>query len=89
MIFYATPTLLKIKSKSGSKIISGYTKKEGVPCRAIVRIYERNTALLLGQCLSGDDGFYIFKGLKNLPHMVIAITSLNFNAVIQDNVVPK
>lgn len=71
--------------------ISGVVMEQNIPCVAIVRCYEKKTGRLLDQTLSNPDGYYKFTGLtrKNECFIVSHNLSGSFNAVIQDNVVPK
>lgn len=72
-------------------VVSGVVQINGVNAQAIVRCYEKSTGRLLKQTISGENGFYSFKGLlRNTKYFVLAHNlERQFNAVIQDNVVPK
>ena len=59
-----------------------------LPCR--LRLYEKSSGQLVGELVSDIDGRYEFGNLKNIKHFIVAHhPSSQFNAVIQDNVVPK
>lgn len=73
------------------KEIKGITMQVGIPLSRPVKLYERSTGLLVSVAISTSDGKYRFRGLPALVKFtVVAIDPANqFNAVIQDNVVPK
>jgi len=76
-------------SKENFKII-GKVSKLGVkiPCR--VRLYEKNSGKKISEVLTDVDGNYTFNNLSKIIFFVIAHDPASqFNAVIQDNVVPK
>ena len=60
-----------------------------IPCR--VRLFERKSGLLFADVLTDDQGYYQFENLSNeCSYFIVAHhPKLKFNAVIQDNVVPK
>lgn len=71
-------------------IISGHVYELGVPVSRRVNIYNRINGMLIATIVSGEDGYY----RVNAPLIqAYTITSIDpnrqFNAVIQDNVVPK
>ena len=72
-------------------VIKGQVKKLGSQYQAIVRIYEKRSGLLVAQKATGLNGDYSFNGLNiDMPYFLTAFDPNNqFNAVIQDNVVPK
>ena len=52
--------------------------------------YERTTGKKVGECVADKHGKYSFRGLTAANHFIIAHhPESTFNAVIQDNVVPK
>lgn len=74
----------------GAKSIRGKVKKIGVdtPCR--VRLYEKSTGQKLAEVATDVDGNYEFSKVEQVKCFVVAHDPANqFNAVIQDNVVPK
>ena len=89
-------SVLRIKPDSASlglqpnKII-GKTTKNGLATQSIVRCYDKASGALLLQGVSDKDGVYSFSGLnKNNRYYIVSHDPLSkFNAVIQDNVVPK
>lgn len=71
-------------------LIRGTVKKIGVsiPCR--VRLYEKLSGKMLDETLADNDGNYEFNHLVLTKFFVVAHDPASqFNAVIQDNVVPK
>lgn len=72
------------------KEISGVVMKQGVPYRAYVHLFNpTNKHTIITQ--SDYEGNYTFKGLPEGHGFVVFArdTTQTFNAVIQDNVVPK
>ncbi len=71
--------------------IKGTTKKQGVSISCLVRVYEKSSGRLIDQQLSDQYGFYQFMNLKkSAQYLILGFDpNQNFNAVIQDNVVPK
>ena len=70
--------------------IRGVVKKQGVASQAIVHLYSPSEDIM--RSISSDqNGSYAFKGLaKNVKYVIFSRDkNRNFNAVIQDNVVPK
>lgn len=70
--------------------IMGSVSKQGVqiPCR--VRIYEKSSGLKISETLTDPSGQYYFTNLEKLRFFLVAHDPASqFNAVIQDNVVPK
>ena len=76
--------------KTGSYSISGKVKELGnnIPCR--VRLFEKNTGRLIADVATDEVGNYKFLNLIKTKFFIVAHHPLNqYNAVIQDNVVPK
>lgn len=70
--------------------IRGVVRKLGVnlPCR--VRLYEKQTGIKVDEILTDEFGNYVFTNLEKIKFFIIAHDPLSqYNAVIQDNVVPK
>lgn len=76
---------------SDFQIIKGQVteKLAPIPCR--VRLFERKSGLLMSEVLTDEQGYYQFGNLSDLcSYFLIAHhPKLQFNAIIQDNVVPK
>lgn len=70
--------------------IGGKTKKLGAPYSAPVFLFEKHS-LQVRKTLSDKDGNYQFKGVvKGREYFIVSHhPGRQFNAVIQDNVVPK
>ena len=70
--------------------IKGVTKQLGTPCSTPVFLFEKNT-LQVRRTLSNTDGSYQFNGVvKGREYFIVAHhPTRQYNAVIQDNVVPK
>lgn len=76
--------------QNGSYSIKGQVRELGnnIPCR--VRLFEKNTGRLIADIATDDAGHYEFKGLLNTMFFIAAHhLASQYNAVIQDNVVPK
>ena len=71
--------------------IKGNVSKQSVPLPCIVRLYEKGSGQLIQQKLSEKNGNYEFLGLNNAFKFFITAhdPASQFNAVIQDNVVPE
>lgn len=73
-----------------SGIIKGTVFKQGIqiPCR--VRLYEKSSGLKVSETLTDASGRYYFANLEKIRFFLVAHDPVSqFNAVIQDNVVPK
>lgn len=75
---------------SGAKSIKGQVKKVGIsiPCR--VWLFHLKTSKLIDHVLTDNNGFYEFKNLRETEYFVLVHDpAKQYNAVIQDMVVPK
>jgi len=70
--------------------IRGAIKKQGITYQAAVYLYSPSENIMRST-VSDQNGFYVFKGLaKNVEYIIFSRDkNRNFNAVVQDNVVPK
>ncbi|MDM1247928.1 carboxypeptidase regulatory-like domain-containing protein [Acinetobacter sp. R933-2] len=73
----------------GLAIIGTVTeKKVPIPCR--VRLFEKNTGRLIAETLTDAQGNYEFDHLTAVKFFLVAHhPASTYNAIIQDNVVPK
>lgn len=63
-------------------------KNTPIPCR--VRLFEKLSGRLIADVLTDNTGYYAFDHLTQAKFFLVAHHPQNqFNAVIQDNVVPK
>ena len=69
-------SIKQVSNLCGDKLIKGATKKMGVPVSCEVRVYQRETGILLSRTLSKPDGKYILLGSRK-SNYVIAIDPLN------------
>lgn len=70
--------------------ISGHVYELGVPVVRIIRAYDRNNGNLIGSTKSMEDGSYkLIVPIDTVCTLVSIDLNKKFNAVIQDNVVPK
>lgn len=70
--------------------VQGFVKKNGIsiPCR--VRIFEKLSGAIIQDVVTDHNGKYTFLNLGNTVFFVVAHDpASHYNAVIQDNVVPK
>lgn len=70
--------------------IKGKVTEIGIqfPCR--VRLFEKLSGTLISDSLTDENGFYQFNNLRKVKFFLVAHHPSNqYNAVIQDNVVPK
>ena len=70
--------------------IKGQVKEVGAPIPCRVRLFEKLSGRLIADKLTDENGFYEFDHLTKTKFFIVAHHPLNqYNAVIQDNVVPK
>ncbi|HAA06028.1 MAG TPA: hypothetical protein DCD99_01150 [Acinetobacter schindleri] len=70
--------------------IKGSLKKQGMPTNGVVYLLSLRTMGLISTTKTNSNGSYEFKGLPKTSFIVVSRDrSGQFNAVIQDNVVPK
>lgn len=84
------PILFFENSNAKTASISGVASKLGVPIESIIRVYSRNTGSLICSTRSDKNGHYNVSVPIDGVYTIISIDlEKKFNAVIQDNVVPK
>ena len=77
-------------STSKQTVIAGKTFEMGAPKSKLVRIYSRGNGALIASIKSDVNGAYKAYLPLDAAYTVVAIDERKqFNAVIQDNVVPK
>lgn len=77
-------------SSSKITVISGRVLQMGMPIKSIVKVLMRNTGLVVKTITTDNDGFYKAYLPLGLAYTLYAQDKTKvFNAVIQDNVVPK
>lgn len=87
---YAKVSLTSERFSLKQNIISGMVAELGRPVSRTVRAYMRSTGILLGSTVSDKNGRYKMYLPLSYAYTVVAIDPKKlFNAVIQDNVVPK
>lgn len=70
--------------------IKGQAKQKNIPLACRVRLHEKTSGRLIADVATDPNGFYEFDHLTQTKFYVIAHhPASQFNAVIQDNVVPK
>ena len=70
--------------------IKGQVRETGAPIPCRLRLFEKISGRLIADKLTDENGFYEFDHLTKTKFLIVAHHPLNqYNAVIQDNVVPK
>ena len=70
--------------------IKGLVKEQSIPIPCRVRLFEKLSGRMMNEVLTDNDGNYEFNHLTANKFFIVAHHPLNtYNAVIQDNVVPK
>lgn len=70
--------------------IRGQASQTGVPLPCRVRLFEKLSGQLIAEMLTDENGNYEFDHLTRVRFFIVAHhPASQFNAVIQDNVVPK
>ena len=92
-VFQAPKLIITVNSTShGFAAVSGTTRKLGEKYYPVpVCLFRKDNRQLIWETKSKTDGSYRFRNVaEGLPCFVVAFDPNNqFNAVIQDNVVPK
>ena len=90
------PTTLVFKNNiafktSDAKSIKGQVREENTPTPCRVRLFERKSGQLMAEVATDSQGHYAFYNLSDEERFFVVAhhPRLRFNAVIQDNVVPK
>ncbi len=87
---YAKVRLTSERFSLKQNVISGIVTELGRPVSRKVRAYMRSTGVLLGSAISDKNGKYKMYLPQSYAYTIIALDPKKvFNAVIQDNVVPK
>ena len=86
-----TPVLDAVLTSDKGLSIKGQVKEVGAPIPCRLRLFEKISGRLIADKLTDENGNYQFLGLNtNLKTFIVAFDrNKQFNAVIQDNVVPK
>lgn len=75
---------------SNAYAIKGRVSEIGIPLPCRVRLFEKLSGYLVFDVLTDENGFYEFNNLGKTKFFLVAHHPSNqYNAVIQDNVVPK
>lgn len=78
------------RDRSKNLSIKGKILQRGIPYPGRVRVFDKAIGVLVSEVLTDNYGVYQINNLKNIQYFVVAHHLSNqFNAVIQDNVVPK
>ncbi len=70
--------------------ITGTVKQKNIPIPCRVRLFEKLSGRMIADVMTDNAGNYVFNHLTQAKFFLVAHHPQNqFNAVIQDNVVPK
>jgi len=70
--------------------IKGQVKELNIPFPCRLRLFERASGRLISEVMTDQSGNYVFNHLTTNKFFIVAHhPASQFNAVIQDNVVPK
>ena len=90
------PTTLVFKNNiafktADAKSIKGPVQEKKVPLPCRVRLFERKWGLLMSEVATDSQGYYAFYNLDDEERFFVVAhhPRLQFNAVIQDQVMPK
>ena len=74
-----------------AKSIKGQVQEKKVPLPCRVRLFERKSGRLMAEVATDPQGYYAFYNLNDEERFFVVahLPRLQFNAVIQDNVVTK
>lgn len=91
MLINLNPVCITANPYLGQSSIRGNVTKEEIQCLAFVQLYESVSKALIAQTKTNENGFYSFDNLNPaFSYFVVAHDhTTKYNAVIQDNVVPK
>ena len=79
-----------VSSKRNIYTIAGVVKKQGIPYPCNVGVYDRASGRLIKKVKTDSAGRYEVTNLYKDSCFIVALDqNQQFNAVIQDNVVPK
>lgn len=76
---------------SNFQTIKGQVQEKKIPLPCRVRLFERKSGQLMAEVATDSQGYYAFYNLNDEERFFVVAhhPRLQFNAVIQDNVVPK
>lgn len=70
--------------------IKGQVRETGAPIPCRLRLFEKLSGRMVAEVVTDQNGFYEFDHLTKTKFFIVAHhPTSEFNAVIQDNVVPK
>ena len=71
-------------------LIKGQVKETNTPIPCRLRLFEKTSGRMVAEVATDQNGFYEFDHLTKTKFFIVAHhPASQFNAVIQDNVVPK
>jgi hypothetical protein len=79
-----------ISQNFGYLKITGTLSRTAIPGQAIIRLYDRKSGKIISATHSSKTGKYAFNNISYATYTVVAIDqNMQYNAVVQDMVVPK
>ena len=89
-ICFRSPATDVVVEFSNGLSIKGQVCEKNLPLPCRVRLFEKLSGRLIADILTNENGDYIFENLVKTKFFIVAHHPVSqFNAVIQDNVVPK
>ena len=79
-----------VLTKNKGLTIKGVIKERGMSIPCWLRLFEKTSGRMVAEVATDQNGFYEFDHLAETKFFIVAHhPTSKFNAVIQDNVVPK
>lgn len=72
--------------QGGNALVNGITTRQGVPTSCEVRVYQRETGILLSRTLSKPDGKYLLLGSRKGNYVVALDPQSEMNLARHDRV---
>lgn len=95
-IFDITPSSVKYINHLAFSVEKGYTIsgqviQQNIPLPCKIRLYDQSSAQFLYEISTDEQGYYTFDNLNpNYKFFIVAHhPNSEYNAVIQDNIIPK
>ena len=77
-------------NNQGQLKIKGQINRLGVPTQSRLRLYDKFSGAMVADVTADKNGNYEIIGLSKSKYYIVSHDSIDqFNAIIQDNVVPK
>lgn len=77
----------KVRSHTALSLIKGITTREGSLVSCAVRVYSRDTGVLLSSCRSNENGSFLLFGSNFSENYILSVDpALEHNPATQDNI---